>query len=112
MRSLQKASPDNIRASASDMISHNVIIPLLSGEFCSRCMIKRCSWNEKERGPEVLKLFFMLNSTEHVIFPAHKCENASNCWHFNIYEQEKIVLKAYLSLKNAEFLDIFKLMSN
>ena len=25
----------------SDLISHNVIIPLLSGEFCSRCMIQR-----------------------------------------------------------------------
>ena len=24
----------------SNMISHDVIIPLLSGEFCSRCMIK------------------------------------------------------------------------
>ena len=24
-------------------------------------------------GPEVIKLFFMLNSTEHEIFPAHKC---------------------------------------
>ena len=23
-------------------------------------------------GPEVIKLFFMLNSTEHEIFPAHK----------------------------------------
>ena len=24
-------------------------------------------------GPEVTKLFFMLNSTEHEIFPAYKC---------------------------------------
>ena len=24
-------------------------------------------------GPEVIKLFFMLNSGEHEIFPAHKC---------------------------------------
>ena len=24
-------------------------------------------------GPEVIKLFFMLNSVEHEIFPAHKC---------------------------------------
>ena len=35
------------------------------------------------------KTFFMLNSTEDEIFSAHKCENANNCWHFNIYEQEK-----------------------
>ena len=55
----------------------------------------------------------MLNSTEHEISTAHKtkiptnkevsfseslgcciylaykCENANNCWHFNIYEQEQ-----------------------
>ena len=30
-----------------------------------------------------------LNSAEHEIFPAHKCKNANNCWHFNIYEQEQ-----------------------
>ena len=24
-------------------------------------------------GPEVIKLFFMLNSDEHETFPAHKC---------------------------------------
>ena len=24
-----------------------------------------------------------------LFFPAHKCYNANNCWHFNIYEQEK-----------------------
>ena len=29
--------------------------------------------------------FFMLNSTEHGIYPAHEYENANNCWHFNIY---------------------------
>ena len=22
-------------------------------------------------------------------YPANKCENANNCWHFNIYEQDK-----------------------
>ena len=32
---------------------------------------------------------FMLDSAELEIFPAHKCENANNCWHFDIYEQEK-----------------------
>ena len=31
------------------------------------------------------KTFFMLNSTMHEIFSAHKYENASNCWHFHIY---------------------------
>ena len=36
-------------------------------------------------GPEVIKKIFMLNSTEHEIHPAHKCKNANNCWHFNIY---------------------------
>ena len=31
------------------------------------------------------KTFFILNSSEHEIYPAHKCKNANNCWHFNIY---------------------------
>ena len=22
-------------------------------------------------------------------FPAHNCQNANNCWHFNIYELDK-----------------------
>ena len=39
--------------------------------------------------PRGYKTFFMLNSIEHEIFPAHKCLNANNCWHLNIYEQEK-----------------------
>ena len=28
-------------------------------------------------GPELIKLFFMLNSTEHEIYSAHKCYNAN-----------------------------------
>ena len=36
-------------------------------------------------GPEVIKLFFMLNSAEHEIFSANKYENANNSWHFHIY---------------------------
>ena len=38
------------------------------------------------------KTFFMLNSAEHEIFPAHKCLNANNCWNFNIYEQENSII--------------------
>ena len=37
-----------------------------------------------EKKPRDYKTFFLLNSTEHEIFPAH-----NNCWHFNIYKQEK-----------------------
>ena len=36
-------------------------------------------------GPEVLKLFFVLNAAELVIFSANKYENANNSWHFHIY---------------------------
>ena len=39
--------------------------------------------------PRGYKTIFMLNSAEHEIFPAHKCKNANNCWHFNLYGQEK-----------------------
>ena len=40
--------------------------------------------------PRGYKTFFMLNSAEHEIVPAHKCYNANNCWHFKIYVQEKL----------------------
>ena len=45
---------------------------------------------------------FMLNSTEHEIYHAHKCSNANKCWHSNIYLQDKCVIgelkiKKYLS---------------
>ena len=39
-------------------------------------------------GPEVVKI----NSCSTQLsknFPAHKCQNANDCWDFNIYEQEK-----------------------
>ena len=35
--------------------------------------------------------FFRLNSVEHKPYPAHKCKNAKNCWHFNIYEKDKFL---------------------
>ena len=35
--------------------------------------------------PRGYKTFFKLNSAEHEIYPAYKCLNANNCWHFNIY---------------------------
>ena len=38
---------------------------------------------------KVIKLFFMLNSAETKIYPAHKCQNANDCWHFNIYQRDK-----------------------
>ena len=39
--------------------------------------------------PRGYKTFFMLNSTEHEIFPAHECLNDNNGWHYNIYAREK-----------------------
>ena len=40
---------------------------------------------------EIVKIdgIFRLNSLEPAIYPANKCLNANNCWHFNIYEQDK-----------------------
>ena len=39
-------------------------------------------------------MFFMLNSIEHDIYHAHKCLNANNCWHLNIYGHASEGLKA------------------
>ena len=68
---------------------------------------------EYRPGTEVIKLF-MLNTTEHgtsnaqktkklkfndfscfntlkcCIYLAHKRSNANNCWHLNVYEQDKL----------------------
>ena len=33
---------------------------------------------------------FLFSSAETKIYPAHKCYNANNCWHFNIYELDKL----------------------
>ena len=46
-------------------------------------------YSETEIWNQGYKTFFMLNSAEHKIYPAHKCLNANNCWHFNIYEHDK-----------------------
>ena len=56
--------------------------------FSNRSIDGFISWS---RG---YKTFFMLNWTVHEVYPAH------NCWHFNIYEQDKwlafmILLFAY-----------------
>ena len=39
-------------------------------------------------GLEFIKLF-MLNWSDNDIYHAHKCLNANNCWHLNIYLQDK-----------------------
>ena len=39
--------------------------------------------------PQGYNTFSMLNLAEHKIYLAHKCENANNCWHFNIYKLDK-----------------------
>ena len=40
---------------------------------------------------EIAKIdgIFRFNLLETAIYPANKCLNANNCWHFNIYEQDK-----------------------
>ena len=40
----------------------------------------------KETLSQGYKTIFMLNTTEHEIYPPHKCYNANNCCHFNINE--------------------------
>ena len=36
------------------------------------------------------KAFFLFDSAERGAFPAHRCWDANHCWHFNIYEREKL----------------------
>ena len=46
------------------------------------------------------KTFFMFNSTEHEIFPAHKCQNANNCKNsiLGLLEPKKPYFLIYLYL--------------
>ena len=75
------------------------------------CIIMHSAWSNWfiRIQPRGYKTFYMLNSTEHeiqqsikaimltncfkslrcCIYHANKCLNANNCWHFNIYEQDK-----------------------
>ena len=46
-------------------------------------------------GPEVIKLF-SCSAQLRLKFILLICENASNnCWHFNIYEQDKLLVVEY-----------------
>ena len=50
---------------------HNEGITFVVKIFCSASVKTRPV--EMRTGPEVLKLFVMLNSAEHEIYPSHKC---------------------------------------
>ena len=49
----------------------------------------------------------MLNSAEHEIFPAHKCQNANNYCHFKLSEREKKHFRIILAGKELIFLIYF-----
>ena len=60
--------------------------------------------------PRGYKIFSMLNSAEHEIFPAHKCDN----WHFSIISRKNSILglseavkclisRYFLSYENLKF---------
>ena len=45
-------------------------------------------YTSREHSPGGYKNFFMLNSAEHEIYPAHKCQNANNRKSSNSYMKE------------------------
>ena len=59
----------------------SLIMALFCASTESVSTIQKRGWS----GPEVIKLFFMLNSAEYENFSANKYENANNSWHFHIY---------------------------
>ena len=50
------------------------------------------------------KEFSCFKTQRSCIYPANKFLNSKNCWHFNIYEQDKISLSAELSMKKSGLL--------
>ena len=60
-----------------------------------------------------MKIFPALNR-RYGIYPANKCYNANNCWHSNIYEQNKFhaqLSMIFLSIKHKELLAIRRIFS-
>ena len=51
--------------------------------------------------------FFMINTTEYEINYAHKCKNANNCWHFNIFSMINAISESLKATKDF----IFQLIS-
>ena len=49
-----------------------------------QCLETLAYYASSPSGPEVIKLFFVLSSTEHEIFSANKYENANNSRHIHI----------------------------
>ena len=88
-------------------------VPVKKFSIMSRQKTRSSSRGVETPGPKVIKLFsssaqlimkfqllidveivkisgkFRFRTKKLVIDPAHKCLNANNCWHFNIYEQDK-----------------------
>ena len=44
---------------------------------------------QTKQNTEYIKIFLLKAFIHCSIYPANKCLNANNCWHFNIYEQNK-----------------------
>ena len=57
-------------------------------------------------GPEIIKLFFMLNLAEHEIFAPNKYENAKQQFAFPIYKQRKFNALLCLARKKLALLVI------
>ena len=56
----------------------------------------------------------MLNSTElerieQEIYSVHNCQNATNCWHFNIYKLNKYNICVFYKANNLLFFQYFML---
>ena len=63
---------------------YNFLIWVKTTEISIWCERNTLLTQVKSPGLKVIKLF-MFNSAEHEIYPAHKCKNANNCWHFCIH---------------------------
>ena len=59
--------------------------PFMMDSLCNPC--KRYSLENP--GPEVIKLFSFSTQLSMKCFLLINVKTANNCWHFNIYEQEK-----------------------
>ena len=73
-----------------------------TGQNASPCMVHSVNALMSIIGPEVIKTFFMLNSAETKIYPAHKHLNA------NIYEQDNFLSFEFEFSTNFDYFNIYE----
>ena len=111
--SLQLSTYENLIALADDWS------PMISAAMCWNVPSHLCAkrWHKSAcvtvcwSGPEVIKLFYVLNSAEHEILSAKKYKNVNKNWHFHISSQRKFHAQLCLARQTLQLFVIWDLLA-